>query len=221
MENLNAIQAHESDVTKFLMPEELDVCAALMDAGWTYDDAMQMIVDNREIIEDTDAPEPTKRFEINDIHSANWVLKQIARTEEQVRELNDLANAEVDKILNRVSSIIKPLEHRIKFFEGAYGCQLEDWADKTLAGSKSKSINLIHGKVGFRKSPDMVVLDVDEDVAIEECKLLGLYNCIRVKEDVNKTELKKALQQSADELANIAHIEPGQNTFYVKAELPE
>lgn len=219
MEMENAIQTQEPIINLAL--EEIEVYNALVDAGWESKAAIDMILDNRDITEDTDAPEPAKRFQINDLHSANWVLKQIAQTEEQIKELNDLANAEIDKILRRVSSIIQPLENRIAFFKGAYGVALEDWAAGELEGKKSKSINLIHGKVGFRKSPDKVVLDVEDDIAIEECKLLGRYDCIRVKEVVDKTELKKALQQSADDFANIAHIELGQNTFYAKAELPE
>ncbi len=178
----------------------------------------QEAIDTLNDVDIDEAPDPIKRFEVKDMNSANWVLRQIAEAQKRIDELTSLANDEIERIQKRLEQITKPLKRKAEFFSSAYNSQLEEFTRRELEGSKSKSLNLIHGKIGFRKNPDKVVLDVDEDEVIQELKRKGKLYCIRTVESIKHNEFAKTIPELAP---GFAHIEPGEVKFYIKAELPE
>lgn len=201
-----------------LSQEERSVFEELIDSGWSSEEAQQMIVENREAATEDGQPEVAERFEVTNMSSANWVLKQIASTQAELDNITEMVNAEILAIKKRAERITKPLERRLEFFNNAYGYQLQEFARAETEGKKQKSINLIHGKIGFRKNPDKVVLDVDEDDVIQELKRKGKLYCIRTVESIKHNEFKDTIPELAP---GFAHIEPGEIKFYIKAELPE
>ena len=201
-----------------LSQEEYNVFEELLDSGWSSEEAQQMIIENRESAIDDGLPNVANRFAVTDMSSANWVLKQIASTQAELNNITEMVNAEIAAIIKRAERITKPLERRLEFFNNAYGYQLQEFAKAETEGKKSKSVNLIHGKIGFRKYPDKVVMDVDEDEVIQELKRKGKLYCIRTTESIKHNEFKDTIPELAP---GFAHIEPGEIKFYIKAELPE
>ncbi len=201
-----------------LSQEEYSVFEELRESGWTSDEAYEMIINNRETAIDDGQTDAAKHFAVTDMSSANWVLKQIANTQAELDSITEMVNAEILAIKKRAERITKPLERRLEFFNTSYGYQLQEFARAETEGKKQKSINLLYGKIGFRKYPDKVVMDVDEDEVIQELKRKGKLYCIRTSESIKHNEFAKTIPELAP---GFAHIEPGEVRFYIKAELPE
>ena len=201
-----------------LSQEEMLVFEELLDSGWSSEEAQQMIIENREAAIEDGQPEVAERFAVTDMPSANWVLKQIANTQAELDNITEMVNAEILAIKKRAERITKPLERRPEPFNNAYGYELQEFARAETEGKKQKSVNLLYGKIGFRKYPDKVVMDVDEDDVIQELKRKGKLNCIRTTESIKHNEFKDTIPELAP---GFAHIEPGEVKFYIKAELPE
>lgn len=199
-----------------LSQEERNVFEELLDSGWSFEEAQQMIIENRESAIEDGQLGVAARFAVTDMPSANWVLKQIATTEAELDSITEMVNAEILAIKKRAERITKPLERRLEFFNKAYGYQLQEFARAETEGKKQKSVNLLYGKIGFRKNPDKVVMDVDEDDVIQELKRKGKRYCIRKIESIKHNEFKDTIPELAP---GFAHIEPGEIKFYIKAEL--
>lgn len=199
-----------------LSQEERNVFEELLDSGWSSEEAQQMIIENRESAIEDGQLGVAARFAVTDMPSANWVLKQIASTQAELDNITEMVNAEILAIKKRAERITKPLERRLEFFNNAYGYQLQEFAKAETEGKKQKSISLIHGKIGFRKNPDKVVMDMDEDDIIQELKRKGKLYCIRTIESIKHNEFAKTIPELAP---GFAHIEPGEIKFYIKAEL--
>lgn len=160
------------------------------------------------------------RFTITDEIKANWVLKQMAEANSRIAAAQQMIDAEIDAIRKRGEEILKPHRDRIQFFTAAFGSNLAEWTRDQLEGSKSKSIKLLHGNVGFRKAADTFVVD-DEEKALQWAVDNDCDSAVKV--ELKKSEFKKHFTASIDdhpELKDIAHIDVGVDEFFVKPESP-
>lgn len=160
------------------------------------------------------------RFSIDDEIKANWVLKQMADAQRRIDGVQAMIDDEIAAIRRRGDEIMKPLQGRVQFFTAAFGANLAEWTREELAGSKKKSIALLHGMVGYRKSPDRFVI-ADEPRAVEWALDNDCEGAVEYK--LRKTEFRKHYISNLEahpELAEIAQIEAGEDEFYVKPESP-
>ncbi len=162
-------------------------------------------------------------FVVNDIHSANWVLRQIAGAELAAAQAEEALTVELDRLAARTEAILKPLRRRIEFFKAAYASQIEGWAKAEIAvyGGKKKSMDLLYGTVGFRKSSDSVEVS-DEERAILWAEVQEFDHLI--KKTLAKSEFKKGFDRYYEldpvTVSAFAIKVPGEDKFYIKASVP-
>jgi phage host-nuclease inhibitor protein Gam len=192
-----------------LTTTQLTVYNQLINSGWDdSNETLQIVLDNVE----ADKP----RFAVDSLETADWVLKKIAQADAEAREIADLITNEIAAIHARGEQLLKPLMRKKQYFEQAYELQLREWAEVRLDGKKEKSVKTLHGSVGFRKSPDSV--DVADEVAAIEWAKSNSANEI-IKESISKSACKTLLKGSDFTIPGVTLI-PGENMFFIKAELP-
>ena len=165
-------------------------------------------------------PVTLERFAVTDETSANWVLKKIAFYEARLAAAQTMIDNELAAITARGEQITGPLARQVDFFRTVFGEQVRTWASEQVAGQKSKSIKLLHGTAGFRKNPDRVNV-INESEAIFIAERLNLTDMVRVRKEISRTAAKAVLQTpEGAALKGVVEIEPGEEVFYLKAEMP-
>jgi len=171
--------------------------------------------------EDEDAqPVTAERFVIDDDSAADWVLKKLAVYECRRARTNEMCDAEIELIEARRELILRPVNRQIEFFQIAFRDALAEWTRKEIAGQKTRTCNLLHGKTWYKKNPDSVSID-DEAAAIGMGEdLPELTGVVKVVKSISKTNAKRVLDEIPENhpFRTCVSIKAGEDVFYVKAE---
>ena len=121
---------------------------------------------------------------------ADFYLRQINKLKEQKEEINKFVDQELERQMRLYQQYredrIRPLDNQIAFYEEA----LKTFAMNEYAETNKKTIKLPNGTLSIRKQPPKYIYN-DEEV-LSFLKENNLNDYIRVKEEVNKKDLKKA-----------------------------
>lgn len=142
-------------------------------------------------LEELQTFEQNEGFSIQSLNEADWALRKIAALNKQKEEKAGLAKERIEFYKNWLTKETESIEQSISYFEMLLGKYLLEQR-KT---DKKFKISTPFGKVSTRKQPPKWELN-DEKVlaALKENEMDGL---IRIKEEVNKVELKKAVSIQA------------------------
>jgi phage host-nuclease inhibitor protein Gam len=122
---------------------------------------------------------------ITTLDECNQRLAELAEIEREMDAINYSLNEAIDLAKQEAKGAAQPLEERREQLEAALAAYAE-YNKPTLFDSK-KTIELLHGRFGYRKSTAIKpmkgfrIADV-----IEKIKVLGLKNALRTKESLNK-----------------------------------
>ena len=123
---------------------------------------------------------------------ADFYLRQINKLKEQKEEINKFVDQELERQMRLYQQYredrIRPLDNQIAFYEEA----LKTFAMNEYAETNRKTIKLPNGTLSIKKQPPKYIYN-DEEV-LSFLKENNLNDYIRVKEEVNKKDLKKATQ---------------------------
>ena len=123
---------------------------------------------------------------------ADFYLRQINKLKEQKEEINKFVDQELERQMRLYQQYredrMRPLDNQIAFYEEA----LRTFAMNEYAETNKKTIKLPNGTLSIRKQPPKYIYN-DEEV-LNFLKENNLNDYIRVKEEVNKKDLKKATQ---------------------------
>ena len=123
---------------------------------------------------------------------ADFYLRQINKLKEQKEEINKFVDQELERQMRLYQQYredrVRPLDNQIAFYEEA----LRTFAMNEYAETNKKTIKLPNGTLSIRKQPPKYIYN-DEEV-LSFLKENNLNDYIRVKEEVNKKDLKKATQ---------------------------
>ena len=123
---------------------------------------------------------------------ADFYLRQINKLKEQKEEINKFVDQELERQMRLYQQYredrMRPLDNQIAFYEEA----LRTFAMNEYAETNKKTIKLPNGTLSIRKQPPKYIYS-DEEV-LSFLKENNLNDYIRVKEEVNKKDLKKATQ---------------------------
>ena len=123
---------------------------------------------------------------------ADFYLRQINKLKEQKEEINKFVDQELERQMRLYQQYredrMRPLDNQIAFYEEA----LKTFAMNEYAETNRKTIKLPNGTLSIRKQPPKYIYN-DEEV-LSFLKENNLNDYIRVKEEVNKKDLKKATQ---------------------------
>ena len=121
---------------------------------------------------------------------ADFYLRQINKLKEQKEEINKFVDQELERQMRLYQQYredrMRPLDNQIAFYEEA----LRTFAMNEYAETNKKTIKLPNGTLSIRKQPPKYIYN-DEQV-LSFLKENNLNDYIRVKEEVNKKDLKKA-----------------------------
>lgn len=141
-----------------------------------------------EIDELEQLPLEKDRFTINSIEEVNWALRKLAVIQTKEMEVQQLADAEIQRITSWARKEREKLQNTIDFFQSL----LAEYAMKQrLEDEKYKKTSTPYGTVKFKKNPDK--WNYDDAQLINSLKNNGLQQFIRIKEEPNKVELKKSV----------------------------
>jgi len=141
---------------------------------------------------------------------ANYILRRIAGERRQLALIAEQAADEIGRIQARANELKQAVAAREEWLVANYGHILEDFARQELEGQKARSVSLLAGKVGFRKSPASVEI-VDADAALVWAKT----NCEdAIKESILKTPIKKYIEETGEVPTGVEYL-LGEDKFYM------
>lgn len=130
------------------------------------------------------AGEDQGEFAIHDLNSANWAFRKITAYKMKINDVEVLANAEIARITAWRDKETETLKNSIDFFES----KLTAYAVTQRQADPKFKCSTPYGKITFRKLQPK--WGYEEDTVLEALKRMKLNNFIRIKEEINKVELK-------------------------------
>lgn len=169
-------------------------------------------------IEELQQTEVKEQWSIDSLETANWALRKINALNKKMADTVRLAKEEHDRINEWELKETESDQQSITFFEEKLGQYLVE-----LRKDDPKArIKTPYGTVGTRKQAEKIEYSAS---TIDELKEKGMMDFIRIKEEVNKTELKKHLTITSDyrvvtadgEILKSATVIPAYEKTIVKA----
>jgi len=125
-------------------------------------------------------------FQINSLQSADWAMRKLQAINEQDRENEATAQADLDQTIAWRDRKLTENQASREYFQGL----LKDYLYRERQHDKKFKIDTPHGKVTTRKTP--AGLKYEDATALKSLRDQGIQEFIRVKEEINKKDLKKA-----------------------------
>lgn len=136
-------------------------------------------------------------FQIEDDQQANWALRKIKQHQKQMENNNATAKAEIERIKEWNQQENDKAQQSIDYFQGL----LAKYAlSKREKDPKFKSMNLPQGRLAFRKQQPK--WNYDDKVLIESLKQANMSDFIRIKEEPDKSVIKKAFEVNDGKVIN-------------------
>lgn len=132
--------------------------------------------------------EQSEQFKIENDEQANWVLRKIARIDEQLEDSRETAKREIEKIKAWLEHTEKQLNNEREYFEHL----LKEYAFKMgLHEQRKRSKALPNGRFRFKKQQP--IWEIKPSV-VEELEQRGYVHLIRIKKEPDKSKIKKAFE---------------------------
>lgn len=129
-----------------------------------------------------------QRFKVDSLESANWCLRKLAALEKQQSEIDALAQKEIERIQNWQQSEKEKIDFSKRFFE----CLLEEYFRSEREKNPKFKLSTPYGKVSSRKQQPKWTYD--DEKLLNSLESAGLKDFIRIKKEVDKAALKKAVE---------------------------
>ena len=161
-----------------------------------------------------------EKFAITNEDQAMFFLRKVNELREERDHINNICNKQIESFTEKVNSWRNSQVYTIDNTENYFISLLEEYARIQLSDSKKKSIKYPFGTLSFKKMPDKYVYD--DETLMHYIKERDLNQFIRVKEEINKKDLKSALtiKDGAacfnDEKIEGVAFEPGIVKFSIK-----
>lgn len=144
--------------------------------------------------------EEVTRFKVDSLDSANWCFRKIRALQEEINTNTKLADEERARIDAWEKSQNKQAENSIAYFEGL----LIEYYKSIKETDPRAKVNTPYGRIMSRKTKKW---DYNEEEVLEWAKNNGYREFIRVKEELDKSILKKTFKDGVD--SNTGEIIPG------------
>ena len=128
------------------------------------------------------------RFKVDSLEAANWCFRKLAVLEKQQSEIDALAQKEIERIQNWQQSEKKKIDFSKQFFE----CLLEEYFRSEREKNPKFKLSTPYGKVSSRKQQPKWTYD--DEKLLNYLESAGLKDFIRIKKEVDKAALKKAVE---------------------------
>ncbi|MGL4108352.1 host-nuclease inhibitor Gam family protein [Clostridium sp. LP20] len=139
----------------------------------------------------SDLQEVREGFKIENLEGATWAFRKLRAIENKESDIKAIADEEIARITVWRESELKQYEGDKQYFSFL----LEEYYKNEKANDKKFKLSTPYGKVTARKSSKWTY--EDEDSLVKYLKD-NAPELVRVKEEVNKTELKKVFKDGID-----------------------
>lgn len=150
----------------------------------TYDDEYKAF---GEVYRDEDENEELvqKQFVVDSLSSADWVMRKIKENKDRSGEIIDYAKEEIQRLQQFIKKEEARRDNNVAYLEHL----LENYLLQRREEDPNFKLKTVTGTASTRKSTSW---NYDEDKLIDFLKKNDMAEFIRVKEEVNKTDFKKA-----------------------------
>ena len=122
-------------------------------------------------------------FKITDMSTAEWAMRKIKESENEIEKLEAHAKSEKERIDNWLKEASETHKNTIEHFTNHLRFYLET--------ENKKSIKLINGTLSKRKRQPKWELE-DKETLVKQLENKGLQELIRIKKEPDLSEIKKA-----------------------------
>lgn len=140
-------------------------------------------------------------FKLTNIDGLNWAFRKLRAYQTKKNEIDNLRNAELDRINNWHKKETEQLNDSMSYFENL----VKEYYREARAIDPKIKLSTPYGKISTRKSTKWNY--TDEAETIKYLTDAGLLNAIRVKQEVNKEEIKKLCKNGINQ--DTGEIIPG------------
>lgn len=162
----------------------------------------------------SDLQEVREGFKIENLEGATWAFRKLRAIENKEADIKAIAEEEIARITAWRDAELKQYEGDKQYFSFL----LEEYYKNEKAKDKKFKLSTPYGKVTARKSSKW---NYENEEALVKYLKDNKQELVRVKEEVNKTELKKVFKDGVDkatgEILPFVTIEETE-TITVKAE---
>lgn len=137
--------------------------------------------------------EVKESFKIKNLESANWALKKIAAINIKQKEVSELAEKEKERICTWESSELKKFESNKEYLQSLL---VEYYKTEKDKDPKFK-LSTPYGKVTSRKGTQKWEIP-NKTMFIQTLKERGFNDLVRIKEEINLSDLKKQFHVTED-----------------------
>lgn len=151
----------------------------------TYDDEYKAF---GEVYRDEDENEELvqKQFVVDSLSSADWVMRKIKENKDRSGEIIDYAKEEIQRLQQFIKKEEARRDNNVAYLEHL----LENYLLERREEDPNFKLKTVTGTASTRKSTKW---NYDEDKLIDFLKKNDMTEFVRVKEEVNKADLKKAV----------------------------
>lgn len=162
-----------------------------------------------------------EKLKITSEEQAIFFLRRINELRDERDKVNMTCNNLIESYNSKVNDFRSKQLRSIDSTEAFFSNLLEDFARASLVNSKKKSLKLPFGTLSFKKSQPKYVYE--DKQLLEYLKDKNLNEFIRIKEEVDKSNLKKniVIDESGKPLLDNIEVEgltilPSEETFTIK-----
>lgn len=151
----------------------------------TYDDEYKAF---GEVYRDEDENEELvqKQFVVDSLSSADWVMRKIKENKDRSGEIIDYAKEEIQRLQQFIKKEEARRDNNVAYLEHL----LENYLLQRREEDPNFKLKTVTGTASTRKSTSW---KYDDEKLIDFLKKNDMTEFIRVKEEVNKTDFKKAV----------------------------
>lgn len=152
----------------------------------------------------------SETFTVDSIEKAEWCMRKLSRLASEDADDEAVAQREIDRINAWLEARKSPRARSREFFEGL----LIDYHNRLLRDDpRAKTVKLPHGTLKSRKLPES--FEYDMEAVVSWAKENGRTEFIRVKEEVVKDEVKRAVKEDGEKVPGVTVL-PAGIKFYVE-----
>jgi hypothetical protein len=144
--------------------------------------------------------EEREQFTIDNLEGATWAFRKLRAIKAKEDEFKKVADEEINKIRTWLESELKATQSDREYFEGIL---TEYYQNERQKNSKFK-LSTPYGKVSSRKTDKYIY---EDEQAIKDYCNVNQLDCIRVKEELDKTAFKKICKDGINQ--ETGEIVPG------------
>lgn len=145
---------------------------------------------NQELSEEL--TEERESFKVENLEGATWAFRKLRAIATKEADIKAIADEEIARINNWKEQELKQYENDRQYFEGA----LTEYYMEEKAKDKKFKLSTPYGKVTSRKSKKWTY--TDEEALVKYLKDNDRAELVRVKEELDKAEIKKAFKDGVD-----------------------